>query len=146
MLLFSYSLSAPAEAVRVPAAAEAARADNLWKTTCFEAFIRGAGEAYVELNFSPSGNWAAYAFDDYRQGMCELDMPLPPRVETNSDMGQLTLTARVRLPEQFMRPGAPTGLAAVVEKLDGTMSYWALAHADGPPDFHHPNCFVARLA
>jgi hypothetical protein len=36
-------------------------------------------------------------------------------------------------------------LAAVVEETDGTISYWALAHADGPPDFHHPACFRAQV-
>jgi hypothetical protein len=144
-LLFSYSLCAPADAVRLPAAAEPGRADELWKTTCFEAFIRGAGESYVELNFSPSGKWAVYVFDGYRQGMRKLEMPLSPDVQTDSEPGQLTLTARVRLPDQFMRATAPNGLSAVIEELDGTMSYWALAHPDGPPDFHHPDCFAAKL-
>ena len=37
------------------------------------------------------------------------------------------------------------GLSAVLEQQDGTKSYWALAHPPGAPDFHHPDCFVARL-
>ena len=36
-------------------------------------------------------------------------------------------------------------LTAVIEEEDGTKSYWALAHPDGPPDFHDPSCFLARL-
>ena len=38
------------------------------------------------------------------------------------------------------------GLSAVLEAKDGTKSYWALAHPPGDqPDFHHPDCFAARL-
>ena len=36
-----------------------ARADGLWRHTCFEAFLRaGPGEAYHEFNFAPSRRWA----------------------------------------------------------------------------------------
>ena len=40
---------------------------------------------------------------------------------------------------------AALGLTAVIEAKDGTKSYWALAHAPGPPDFHNPDCFIATL-
>jgi len=37
-------------------------------------------------------------------------------------------------------------LAAVIEEADGAKSYWAHAHPpEGPPDFHHPDCFVLEL-
>ena len=35
------------------------RADELWRTTCFELFLRpDGGRGYVELNLSPSERWA----------------------------------------------------------------------------------------
>ena len=37
------------------------------------------------------------------------------------------------------------GLSAVIEEIDGTKSYWALAHGKGPPDFHNSACFDYRL-
>ncbi len=37
------------------------------------------------------------------------------------------------------------GLSAVVEANDGTLSYWALRHPPGRPDFHHPDGCVLRL-
>ncbi|MGN6497270.1 MAG: hypothetical protein ACTHK5_08000, partial [Tsuneonella sp.] len=44
-----------AQALVVPAFAGRGRADDLWKTTCFELFVRpDDGERYVELNLSPS--------------------------------------------------------------------------------------------
>ena len=41
---------------------------------------------------------------------------------------------------------ASVSLAAIIQEEDGAMSYWALAHPPGEPNFHHPDCFVARLA
>ena len=34
---------------------------------------RARATAYREFNFSPSGAWAAYEFDDYRAGMRNVD-------------------------------------------------------------------------
>ena len=39
----------------------------------------------------------------------------------------------------------PMGLSAVIEEKDGTVSWWALAHPEGPPDFHHDACFALEL-
>ena len=37
------------------------------------------------------------------------------------------------------------GLCAVIEETGGIMSYWALYHPPGEPDFHHPGCFALTL-
>ena len=37
------------------------------------------------------------------------------------------------------------GLSAVIEEADGRLSYWALAHPPGKPDFHHSDCFALEL-
>ena len=34
---------------------------------------------------------------------------------------------------------------AVIEDTDGRLSYWALAHAPGKPDFHHAHAFALEL-
>jgi len=31
------------------------------------------------------------------------------------------------------------------EETNGRLSYWALAHPPGKPDFHHPDCFALEL-
>ncbi len=117
------------------------RQDELWRRTCFEAFVRLHGASYVELNFSPSGEWAAYRFDDYRSGMSKEEA----EVETWLDFGEgwMALEAAVRC--NALSPGASLGLSAVIEER-GQTSYWALAHPDGPPDFHDRACFTALLA
>jgi hypothetical protein len=38
------------------------------------------------------------------------------------------------------------GLSAVIEEEGGNLSYWAIAHPEGKPDFHAPACFVGELA
>ncbi|MES2754401.1 MAG: DOMON-like domain-containing protein [Pseudomonadota bacterium] len=112
------------------------RADGLWQHTCFEAFIAGAGTGYLEFNFAPSGAWAAYVFDDYRAGIRNADVV--PRV-TWID-GKLAAQVDVATAGDWQ-----VNLSAIIEETDGTKSYWALAHPDGPPDFHDPACFVLDL-
>ncbi len=120
------------------------RADGLWRHTCFEAFIATPGSAaYCELNFSPSGEWAAYAFTGYRAGRALLEMPAPPQADW--ELGQRLLELSVILdPAALLRDAGPLrlGASAVLEAQSGTISYWALRHPAGQPDFHHPESFV----
>jgi hypothetical protein len=75
-LSLRYSVRGDLDALRIPPAAPPARRDLLWKHTCFEAFVRVAGErAYQEFNFSPSREWAAYRFSSYRQAAPAVDEP-----------------------------------------------------------------------
>jgi hypothetical protein len=37
------------------------------------------------------------------------------------------------------------GLSAVIEDESGALSYWALRHVPGKPDFHHPQAFAMEL-
>ena len=131
-------------ALRVPSPAEAIRTDELWRTTCFELFFALDGDSYAELNFSPSSAWAAYHFDHYRTGMRSLALP-PPRTQLLVQQDRLVLTAS--LPEDALpwdRTGE-LGISAVIEEQDGRLSYWALAHPPGKPDFHHRDCFALHL-
>ncbi|PZO52304.1 MAG: hypothetical protein DCF16_09920 [Alphaproteobacteria bacterium] len=125
----------------VPAAAEFERGDELWKETCFEAFVRGPGEAYCEFNFAPSSRWAAYAFEGYRAGMRDFEVA-PLYVETDAAPDSFELIAAVTPGE--VGPWR-VGLSAVIEETDGRKSYWALAHAPGKPDFHHGDAFQLEL-
>ncbi|WP_419809551.1 DOMON-like domain-containing protein [Sphingomonas sp.] len=135
-----YRVLAP-ETVLTPERLSPARADELWRTTCFELFLRfDDDEQYVEFNFSPSTRWAAYAFDGYREGMTALDRDVDPRIQRRPDGVAVACNLR-GLPYG----GLAMALTAVIEETDGTKSYWSLAHPPGAPDFHHPACFVARL-
>lgn len=138
-----FGIRAPADRFVIPDAAEQGRVDELWQTTCFEAFLRRNGDAaYREWNFAPSTQWAAYDFGSYREGMERPEVQQPPyiRVEDNLTWWSFGATIAVDADVQWQ-----LGLSAVLEEKDGTKSYWALAHPVDTPDFHHPDCFVARL-
>lgn len=127
------------------------RTDSLWEHSCFEAFIGVAGEtAYREFNFSPSGQWAAYAFSDYRE-RDETPAPIDaPLITTQRFAGRLELEARIAA--DALPAGAAAyqiGLSAVVEAadiVDGSHSYWALSHRAERPDFHQRAAFSLELA
>lgn len=137
-----YIAAGDMSSVVVPAPAASARMDGLWRTTCFEAFVRREGsEDYVEFNLSPSGEWQAYGFDRYRSGAGEAEVS-PPRIAVERPAGGLTLSATLQVP---VEGDWRLGLSAVIEAQDGAVSYWALAHPPGKPDFHHPDCFAGEL-
>jgi hypothetical protein len=140
VLKLRYILSAQMDRLRIPPPRDAARRDELWKHTCFEAFVAAEADGqYRELNFAPSSEWALYTFDDYRKGMAASAAETPSiivqrgaerlTVEVSADSG---LTAVRRL-----------ALSAVIEDGDGRLSYWALRHPPGKPDFHHPESFLS---
>lgn len=140
-LSLDYALSGPVETVLWPRAAARVRTDDLWRATCFEAFVRTTDGGYVEYNLSPSGAWAAYRFDDYRQGMRPFDMTAP-FIVTRMAPGRFALTADVALPEDA---GEDMGLTAVIQGFDGSAGYWALRHSSDRPDFHHGGSFAAEI-
>ena len=138
-----FGVSAPAERFVIPAPAEPERTDGLWKTTCFEAFLRPLGErSYREWNFAPSGQWASYQFSDYREDMAEAEVSQPPYIRIEDNFTWWALGASIAVPADS---NWELGLSAVLEEKDGTKSYWALAHPAEKPDFHAPDCFVAKL-
>jgi len=123
------------------------RTDNLWRTTCFEAFFaRPGAPAYREFNFSPSSEWAAYDFRSYRDPE-RADAPLAePPVVTLMPRRAERLVLNAGVATDLGRASWRLGLSAILEETDGTKSYWALAHPDpARPDFHHPDCFAFQL-
>ena len=144
-LTLSYVVSGRISDLRLPPIVAAARADELWRHSCFEAFVRpSAGPGYYEFNFSPSTQWAAYRFDSYRSGMRVAAEIGAPRIEVRSTAESYTLQAA----PEFVGLSSPLhlGLSAVLEETNGGKSYWALAHPPGKPDFHHADCFALELS
>ncbi|MGJ3648803.1 DOMON-like domain-containing protein [Sphingomonas sp. GlSt437] len=118
--------------------------DELWKHTCFEAFAGIPGhESYVEINLSPSRRWATYYFDGYRSGMRRAGGS--PHWYFLTYQSITTVMAGFSLPELDPALEWEVGLSAVIETLDGSRNYFALAHPPGNPDFHNRDCFTLRL-
>ena len=138
-----FGVGAPVDRFIVPLSEEPHRADELWKTTCFEAFLRPLGEErYREWNFAPSGDWAAYEFSAYRDGMVPAEIDADPYIRMEDNFTWWALGATIAVPADT---NWQLGLCAVLEEKDGTKSYWALAHPGEKPDFHDPGCFAAHL-
>lgn len=146
VLSLSYVVSGRIADLIVPPRASPERTDELWKHTCFEAFLRGpGGEAYVEFNLSPSSQWAAYAFTGYRERAADPALAAP---FIDADGGRTRLELRATLDVGGLLPADEpwrVGLTAVLEDKDGATSYWSLAHPPGRPDFHHADNFVLSL-
>lgn len=134
-----------AQALVVPAFAGRGRADELWRRTCFELFLRPHGcEAYCEFNLSPSERWAAYDFAAYREGMAE--RPALREPDSAIRIGSSFAIFDAAIPAHLIpQVASAANFAAVIEEEGGVLSYWAIAHPAAKPDFHDPACFVAEL-
>lgn len=144
-LLLQYRLEGGLDSVLLPQQAMPKRAGELWKHTCFEAFLGiGASPQYREYNFSPSGAWAIYDFDGYRTGMRADAWVVVPGIMTRRDASAFFLDATVdtRWMTGAMAAGTRLGVTAVIEDKAGVLSYWALKHPREKPDFHHADGFV----
>ena len=146
-LVFDYTVAGDVTAIRLAQPGEPLPADDLWRTTCFEAFVGTEGSTrYTEFNFAPSRAWACYALEDYRH-------PPHPACMTEDPVTIETVAYNKIVALQATVPGAALpggerviGLSAVIETTDGTKSYWAIRHAPDAPDFHDRETFALQLA
>ena len=120
------------------------RRDELWTTTCCEAFIGLPGsERYWEINLSPNGDWAVYSFEGYRSSQRAPELSSAPQVRLRRWHHQVRLDARLPL-----RPWWPAGvcpdlaMTAVLNLRTQGLSYWALRHGQDHPDFHLRSTFL----
>lgn len=121
------------------------RKDELWKTTCFEWFLKAKGQsAYWECNLSSGGDWNLYQLSHYRSEV----KPEPAlsdfkfkseKISTTewSFEGEWDLSSLLRPEESVL-----INLCAVLETQDHKKSYWSLTHTQKQPDFHHADHFV----
>ena len=144
LLRLHYSVEGDLEQVVLAERGVSARADALWKHSCFEAFF-SEGQGYAEINLSPSNQWAAYSFEGYRSGMAVREGFELLSLEDRRATGTYELVADFDLTDLPPASDWSVGLSAVIELADGRRCFWALRHAPGPPDFHHPDAFVLSL-
>jgi hypothetical protein len=134
--------------IRIPSPGVPRIGAQLWRHTCFEAFIAVEGQsAYHEFNFAPSREWAAYAFHGYRSGGFTVPEMIRPDIAVRSTGDRFELDALLRLDSLsaiHARAALRIGLSAVVEASDG-LSYWAICHPGDKPDFHNADGFALLL-
>jgi hypothetical protein len=138
----SYAIEGELAKLVIPAPRPRRFAERLWQHSCCEIFVARSGEsAYREFNFSPSGEWAAYAFSRYREGAPVRDEAINPAIAVSTSARELRLDASVACASGKLQ----LAISAVIEEAGGALSYWALRHAPGKPDFHHPDAFALEL-
>jgi hypothetical protein len=150
ILAVSYVLEGDIDRLRVPPPEPRCVTDKLWEHTCCEMFIaRHDTAVYHEFNFSPSSEWAVYAFTHYRERAPLGDVTAyDPNIAVRRDRQKLQLDALIRLDllsTEHVAGRLSLALAAVIEDQDSRLSYWALAHPPGRPDFHHRDSFTLTL-
>ena len=148
-IVLRYVLESDLEYLIIPSEGAARRAHELWLHTCFEAFLGAVGlPGYHEFNFAPSRAWAMYRFSAPRQGMAVVTGARAPHLAMQRTAAGITLEATIfwrDLIPQIPPPRLRIAMAAVVEDEGGRLSYWALRHPPGRPDFHHPDSFTLEL-
>ena len=146
-LLLEYELLGDLDSIRLPVPSGPAPqpTDELWRHTCMEVFVRQRPDGpYLEFNFAPGGQWAAYRFSGYRADMAPLGLPSPPRIELRTQPDRLLLSAQLALPAEWAGP-LQLAISAVLEDTRGAVSYWALRHPGARPDFHHVDSFAFEI-
>jgi hypothetical protein len=122
---------------------------ELWQHTCFEALVAIEGEAaYHEFNFAPSSACRIYAFRGYRDPAPLTKVLHWPVVVVSTTDERLELDTRIVLTDLsaiYSQSPLRLSLSAVIESWNGSLSYWALHHPAGKPDFHHADAFALRL-
>jgi hypothetical protein len=147
VLRASYSLGGDLSTLIIaPPSTEPVRRDELWRTTCFELFAGPSGQPqYFEVNLSPSGDWQAYSFTSYREGMALLPVtrftPLLSRFDRDSLQLGFELLPDPRFP---LAHSLDIAITAVLEHRCGSKSYWALEHTGQRPDFHRRDSFILK--
>lgn len=148
-LRLSYRMEGDISRLKVPQRRQPVRADELWRHTCCEVFLRASHTpAYAEFNFSPAGEWAAYDFDGYRSGMKAIEPIAPPAITSTRSPQHLQIDVELELPQWISNAAANevhAALSAVLEDVDGGISYWALAHPGAKPDFHDVAGFTFEI-
>lgn len=141
-----YDVRGRLDEIRIPSGETGIRRDELWRHTCFELFMRdGTPSGYVEFNFSPGGDWAAYSFNGYRSGARDVAIA-PPRINSSGSESQLIVTVSLNdLPPKFASRPLQLGPTVIIETKDGARSFWALDHLSEAPDFHRSETFTLSL-
>lgn len=128
------------------------RQDGLWKHTCFEVFFAPMhGTRYWEINVSPGGNWNAYGFDDYRQGMHVEPSLQVVRIGSARQPGEtFTIGFQMDMTPLLMGRALTPGVlecnpCCILLDRRQRQSYWAMQHRPPRPDFHHRSNFLLHL-
>lgn len=119
----------------------------LWEATCCEFFLAVPGaEDYWEVNLSPAGHWNVFHLAGYRRGIQEEVAISLPALTVRRYREKITVSLAVDL-AAILPADKPweVAISCVLQDAQGQLSYWALNHPAGQPDFHHPASFIITI-
>ena len=148
MLSIEYQLFGDLNAISInPPANPSSRQSHLWEATCFEFFIGIPGDAnYWEFNLSPSGNWAVFALDDYRQGLRDELSFSSLSFKVDRYPNYITLSLEFDLSELILaEQDLEMSVTTVIKSSQDQLSYWAITHSGKEADFHLRDSFMINL-
>ena len=158
ILHFAFQLEGDLTSLDVPlsqVSKSRSQKDELWKTTCFEIFLSRPGDlSYFEFNFSPTGDFAVYTFDDYRSDMQPLKQLVQPKFKFERGSDFYRITGAIgdahddpRFKLLLAEPKLEASMTAVIKPLpgQGETTFWALSHAGKKADFHLRSSFGLSL-
>lgn len=127
-----------------------ARRVSLWEKTCFELFIKNKNDQYIEFNFSPNFEWNCFYFNKKGDALKEWEQMPRPETDILLSSEHFFLFVDIRkefFPKGFFEIGSElsAGITSVIKDTSGSMSYWALSHADTRPNFHHFDSFKYKF-
>lgn len=127
-----------------------ARVLKLWEKTCFELFIKNERNEYVEFNFSPNFEWNCFYFKKLGDPLLEWDQMASLAIDILLSADHFFLFAQIKkelFPKGFFdkKTNLTAGITSVIKEKTGSMSYWALSHADTRPNFHHFDSFKYKF-
>ena len=116
---------------------QAKRADELWRATCFEAFVKNLNsKEYWELNIAPNGSWNLYRFSDYREDMQEESRVLTPKVLFKQERDKVRVSIKVDFMEKLFDERVDFNLALILLDMEGKRHFFTLNPKEGVADFH----------
>lgn len=123
------------------------RVIGLWEKTCFELFIKNQLGQYIEFNFSPTFEWNCFYFNKKGDALAEyqlMQMPVTDILLSEDHFLHFSVIKKEYLPKGFFdsQNELHAGITSVIKEKNGSMSYWALSHADSKPNFHDFRSFV----
>jgi|GEM_PF-319639 len=158
ILHFAFQLEGDLTSLDVPlsqVSKSRSQKDELWKATCFEIFLSRPGDlSYFEFNFSPTGDFAVYTFDDYRSDMQPLKQLVQPKFKFERGSDFYRITGAIgdahddpRFKLLLAEPKLEASMTAVIKPLpgQGETTFWALSHAGKKADFHLRSSFGLSL-
>ena len=146
-LRLRYRLRGPLGEIRLDHPPASLPTERLWEHSCFEAFVAAGPSHYREFNFASNGQWAAFDFSDYRRRAASAVIADEvPRVEARREGNDFILV--VEVPDALLpavEGERELGLSVVLERVDASLDYFALAHCSDRPDSHDRRSWRCRL-